>query len=127
MVKNYVNDPAYGGVVKAIELANEPRIGNNAIPRSTLMSYNRQAYAAVRAAMDPKAVTRVTVFISDAFADTSATDAYDSLFGEFPSASMAVDWHYYEAFGDLAKLSNAEHIKSVCALGPKMAAESKKR
>lgn len=48
---------------------NEPRISkytSGGINQGLLLSFYQQAYKAVRAAMDPKAITRPTVFMSDA-------------------------------------------------------------
>lgn len=126
MVKFYVNED-FGGVVKAIELANEPKIGDGAIPKDVLLSYNRQAYATVRSSMTSAAKTRVTVFISDAFQDIGSTDAYDSIFSEFNPASIAADWHSYQAFGDLAELTDDEHIDYTCSLASKIKPQVKKR
>lgn len=38
----------------------------------------------------------------------------------FPSQSICSDTHYYEAFGDLAKLSHDQHIDSVCSLNTQL-------
>lgn len=69
MVKLYVNDRSFDGIVKAIGLLNEPHISTydpGAIPPETLVSFYHQAYDAVREEIDPNAMTIPTILLSDA-------------------------------------------------------------
>ena len=65
--------------------------------------------------MDPKAITRPTVILSDAFTPLWDTKGTSDLM-PFPSGSIASDAHLYEAFYPQSHYSQDQHIDSVCGL-----------
>ncbi|KAN0062687.1 hypothetical protein ACQY0O_004882 [Thecaphora frezii] len=122
IVQLYVNDPVYAGVVKAIEVVNEPKVGDNAIPLDFLQDFYRESYAAVRNAIDPNRAPLVpTVLFSDAFLDLSAWDDFFWDQSWYKPGSYALDTHHYQAWAPYRGLSYSGHIKAACSTGESLA------
>ncbi|PWN46721.1 glycoside hydrolase [Violaceomyces palustris] len=128
MVQWYVNDPQWKGVIKAIEVVNEPKMGQGQIPRSFLEKFYRDSYTAIRKAIDPtKAPVIPTVLLSDAFVSQSSWDNFYSDANFWASGSYAIDTHHYEAFAPLNSYSYDQHIQIACSVGPSIGPTNKKR
>ncbi|EPQ26773.1 uncharacterized protein PFL1_05752 [Pseudozyma flocculosa PF-1] len=118
MTELYVNDPSYRGVVKAIEVVNEPKVGGGAVPLDFLQEFYRKSYAAIRNQIDPKRAPLVpTILFSDAFLDLSTWDDFFWDKSWYKTGSYAIDTHSYQAWSPLKELSPSGHIKHACSLG----------
>ncbi|CEH11837.1 GLUCAN 1,3-BETA-GLUCOSIDASE I/II-RELATED [Ceraceosorus bombacis] len=127
MTDMFVNNASYGGVVKAIQVANEPKI-NERLSWSVLQNYQAAALKTIRAAIKPSATVVPTVLFSDAFQPWSK---YDALLPSdaYPTSHIAVDHHQYfvRAWDSRVPKDDDELIDYVCAIGPRIAAAQKKR
>lgn len=127
MVEWYINDPKWGGVVKAIELANEPRTGDGLIPMDKLRTFYRDAYKAVRGAVNSSAIVRPTVILSDAFKDLSSWDDFYADNRTFVNGSYALDTHQYQAWAPYTSYSFDEHVEAACNLSTSLERTNAKR
>ena len=101
-------------VVTSIAIINEPK--GNPLPLKGIADFYTAGIKAVRAK-----IPGITIVVSDAFQDFSTV--WNGQFND--QKSVMVDTHQYQVFdsGQLAQ-SPSQHVKSACALGPKLAAAS---
>ncbi|ORX36578.1 glycoside hydrolase superfamily [Kockovaella imperatae] len=116
----HVTDPKFGGVVKAIELVNEPHLTpmyDNGMSWDFYAGFLVQAYQAVRSSETVmQGNHEVMVVVHDAFQPILNWQ----YFWSEPSLGLnwtnyALDSHYYDAFGDAANKTYQEHLDSLCA------------
>ncbi|CAD6903898.1 unnamed protein product [Tilletia controversa] len=130
MVDWYVNndDPLYSGIVKAIGVLNEPRVGqsNRTIPIKFLKKFYVESYATIRNRVSAAkgAKTMPTLLFSDGL--IGADDWlgwYAAMFknGTFKRGSVIMDQHLYQAFQPLKKLNRTEHINYTCGISKTLA------
>jgi glucan 1,3-beta-glucosidase len=118
IVNLYVNDPKYGGIVKGIEILNEPACWT--ISRSYIDEIHRSAYNLIRKTVSSSATVMPTVIIHDCFVQplTKWTSTYNRNSKTFPDGTYAIDTHRYQAFApQLYDLKTFEqHIQYACGL-----------
>ncbi|KAF2166635.1 glycoside hydrolase family 5 protein [Zasmidium cellare ATCC 36951] len=114
----------YGGAVKSIELANEPRIGSS-LPFDDLLEYYQRGSDAVRAE-DPSSSINIT--IHDAFQPLTSWEAHTSTANitRLPTTSLTLDTHQYYAFYPHGNLSESAILDSVCAVSKQLKEKSSK-
>lgn len=125
MVNMYVNEPVFGGVVKAIEPVNEPKVGEGEVPLDFLHDFYRRSYREILGAVDQeKAPVIPTVLFSDAFLDPTEWLAFfaDDMFLE---GTIALDTHSYQAWEPLKSLSYDGHVQHACSLSGMLSATEK--
>lgn len=117
----------FNGVVKAIELTNEPYIDSYnpaGMTFDTLANYYVQGYEAVRASeYIANGSQEVMVVIHDAFQPLLNWEYFWSQ----PSLGLnwtnyALDTHIYDAFGTTANKTMQEHLDTICSLASNIAA-----
>ncbi|RSH87288.1 hypothetical protein EHS25_003197 [Saitozyma podzolica] len=122
----FVTDAKWGGVVKAIELTNEPYITEynpSGMDFYTLADFYVKGYEVVRASetiLDGN--NEVMVVIHDAFQPVLNWQYFfstDTLGLNW--TNYAVDTHIYDAFGDSSSKTNQEHLDTICALAANIA------
>lgn len=98
---------SYQDVVIAIELLNEPLMGELAGGRGATQGYYQGAFNTVRGVSD------TSVVIQDGFDNPSSWNGFLTGSG---SAGAIVDHHEYQAFSDdLVALSAQDHVSYVCS------------
>ncbi|KAK0563213.1 hypothetical protein OC844_002312 [Tilletia horrida] len=125
MVDWYVNnpDPEYSGVVRAIAVLNEPRVGKTArtIPISYMKRFYVDAYKLIRERVSAGKGAKVmpTIMFSDGLIGAERwLSWYSAMFrdGTFKRGTVILDQHLYQAFQPVVQLSKAEHIPYTCGL-----------
>ncbi|CAD6586594.1 MAG: hypothetical protein TREMPRED_004495, partial [Tremellales sp. Tagirdzhanova-0007] len=121
----------FNGVVKAIELTNEPYIleyAPNGMEFNTLADFYVQGYATVRASENIiSGSNEVMVVIHDAFQPLLNWE----YFWSEPSLGLnwtnyALDTHIYDAFGGSSGKSDQEHLDTICAMASDISAAQAK-
>ncbi|KAL9931470.1 hypothetical protein V8E36_009635 [Tilletia maclaganii] len=125
LVDWYVNndDPTYSGVVKAIGVLNEPRVGSGAktIPIAYIKKFHLDAYKLIRGRVSAAkgATVMPTLLFSDGLIGADRwLSWYAAKFkdGTFKNGTVILDQHLYQAFQPVVQLSPAEHINYTCGL-----------
>ncbi|KAI9635807.1 glycoside hydrolase superfamily [Dioszegia hungarica] len=103
----------YGGVVKSIELMNEPRIGGSS---SFSMDQLKAFYTAGIKTVRDSSGGKLSATIHDAFYGPSYWRYYDptSTTASSPVNYVAIDTHQYYAFPPLQNLTQSVILQSVC-------------
>jgi glucan 1,3-beta-glucosidase len=138
MVTTFVNDKTYGGIVKGIEILNEPAcytLGQTYMTqvhqtgecillrvdrKGELMVILSTAYQAIKSSVSSSALTFPTIIIHDCFASSLSNwySTYSNTTAWTPG-SYAVDTHRYTAFDPQATaLGNNQtaHINYICGM-----------
>ncbi|KAK4684779.1 glucan 1,3-beta-glucosidase, partial [Tremellales sp. Uapishka_1] len=114
VVKNLTEEfsnEIYGGVVKGIELLNEPRVASGDFN----MTYLKSFYTAGTSTLQ-SASTAINVTVHDAFYGPSYWSNYDPLntTSSAPASSLTLDTHQYYAFAPLDNLPHDTILESIC-------------
>ncbi|KAE8254482.1 hypothetical protein A4X13_0g3399 [Tilletia indica] len=130
MVDWYVNnpDPLYSGVVKAIGVMNEPRVGkrNTTISIDFLKQFYIDSYNVIRDRVSAAEGAKVmpTLMFSDGLIGAEDwLSWYRAMFssGTFKRGTIIMDQHLYQAFQPLNRLNRTEHISYTCGLSKTLA------
>lgn len=120
LVQTYVNDPQYGGVVKAIELLNEPMC--SVLGADYVTNVYSQAYSTVQSAVSANAITKPTIVMHDCWVSPlSQWQPVVAQGGPFANLPFILDTHRYHVFAPRANLTAAQHINLVHQDGQEIA------
>ncbi len=114
MTQIYVNDPSYGGVVKSIELVNEPITYTGDISQDYLAQVYSDAMTAVRKAVTGTAPVMPVVTMHDGFQSLYSWDNYYDDSATYPQQTYIQDTHQYQAWAPLVNLTPDGHLKYAC-------------
>lgn len=115
MIQLYINDKQFGGVVKAVEILNEPMCST--LGQDYMTSVNKAAYTALRAAINSSAVTFPTTLVHDCF--IQPLSQWQSTYSDttfWKKNSMAIDTHRYQAWAPQNSYNFDQHISYTCGL-----------
>lgn len=116
MVKLYVNDASYKGVVKGIEVLNEPlcsTLGND-----FMISVYKNAIAAMKAVLSSSATVVPTVILHDCFISPISNWASTTQNGgSFANQGFTLDTHHYQVFDPYVNKTKAQQIDYVHQFG----------
>ncbi|UZJ54252.1 hypothetical protein CBS101457_003572 [Exobasidium rhododendri] len=115
IVQLYVNDAQYGGVVKGIEILNEPACW--ALSKSYITEIHKAAYTAIRATVSKNALVLPTTIVHDCFIEPLSEwkSTYASSF--WKNGSYALDTHRYHAWAPQVNLPTLDaHVQYACNL-----------
>lgn len=124
MVKMYVNSARYKGVVKSIEILNEPACW--VLGQAYMTTIHKAAYKAIKSTVSSSALTFPTIIIHDCFVQPLSN--WYSTYADtktWTTGSYAIDTHRYTAFQPIASQLNGDytkHINFVCGLQPELSA-----
>lgn len=119
MIQLYVNDRQFGGVVKAIEILNEPACWS--LGQDYMTSIHKAAYTALRGAITSAAITYPTTVIHDCF--VQPLSKWQSTYSDtsfWKTSSMAIDTHRYQAWSPQNSYNFDQHISYTCGLASEL-------
>ncbi|UZJ55850.1 hypothetical protein CBS101457_005170 [Exobasidium rhododendri] len=122
VVNLYVNDASYNGVVKGIEILNEPAC--YALGQTYMNAIHLAAFTAIRAAVKTNALVFPTTIIHDCFVSPLSQwySVYNSKSTPIINGSYAIDTHRYQAFAPLSTTltTDDQHVNYACGLSAEL-------
>ncbi|MCO5556514.1 hypothetical protein L7F22_010063 [Adiantum nelumboides] len=104
----YVTNTSFGGVVKMLEVLNEPLCAN--IGQSYVASFYQSAYQALNASV----AMGVKVLMHDCFADLQTWESKLADATVWKAETFAMDTHRYHAYAPINQKSYDDHIDYTC-------------
>ena len=114
MTQLYVNDPSYGGIVKGIQIVNEPVTYTSSLSQSYIAGLYNQATVAIRGAVTSAALNMPTIVMHDGFQSLASWSTTYSNSTIYPSGSYIQDTHQYQAWAPLNQYTTDQHVAYAC-------------